>query len=484
MHESILEYNGFRAHVWVDMYIPRMNRPFLLRYLLLVGTPVLVTVLLLLMGQQDFSSGPSAVDSSAAEPERGFQVITLIVQITTILVVARVFGLVFRKLGQPQVVGEMAAGIFLGPSIFGAIAPAASAYIFPAGSLDYLNALSQVGLLLFMFLIGLEMDARFLRGAKRIAVLTSHTSIVLPFMLGVGLALFFYPTAPPTRAANFLGYALFMGIAVSVTAFPVLARILQERGMTGSKLGALALACAALNDVTAWVILALVVVIVRSGAPGASIFWMLGGSIAFALAMLFVVRPLARRLIDRFFGPGDADDRTLSHDAVALLLVFAMVCAWATERLGIHALFGAFLAGAILPAHYPFVQQLIGRLEDLTVVFLLPLFFAFTGLRTQIGLLASPEYLLKAALIIVVAVAGKLVGTALAARASGMSVRESLALGALMNTRGLMELVVLNIGLDIGVLPPTLFAMMVLMALVTTLMTTPLLSLILRPAKA
>jgi Kef-type K+ transport system membrane component KefB len=454
-----------------------MSRPFLLKYAVLVGAPVLVTVLLLLMGQQDYSTIAGSADVAPPDATRGFQVITLIVQITTVLVVARLFGLVFRKLGQPQVVGEMAAGIFLGPSIFGAIAPAASAYIFPIGSLDYLNALSQVGLLLFMFLIGLEMDARFLRGAKRLAVLTSHTSIVVPFMLGVALAIFFYPSAPPTRSASFMGYALFMGIAVSVTAFPVLARILQERGMTGTRLGALALACAALNDVTAWVLLAVVVVIVRSGAPGASLFWMLGGSIAFAAAMLFVVRPLARRLIDRFFGHGDVD-RTLSHDAVALLLVFAMVCAWATERLGIHALFGAFLAGAILPAHYPFVQQLIAKLEDLTVVFLLPLFFAFTGLRTEIGLLASPEYLLKAALIIVVAVAGKLVGTALAARASGMSTRESLSLGALMNTRGLMELVVLNIGLDIGVIPPTLFAMMVIMALVTTLMTTPLLSLI------
>lgn len=399
-----------------------------------------------------------------------FQVLTLILQIATILIAARVVGALFRRFGQPQVVGEMAAGIFLGPSVFGALAPRLSAHVFPPQSLNYLNALSQVGLLLFMFMIGLEMDARLLRSAKRTALVTSYTSIVVPFGLGVLLAFLFFQIAPPPGGVRFLGYALFMGIALSITAFPVLARILQERRISQTPIGVIAIAAAAVNDVTGWCVLAVVIAIVRAGEVGLPLWVTIGGAAVFVAVMVFVIRPILSRVIAR-----RQHNESISQDLVAVLLIFALACAWITERIGIHALFGAFMAGAIFPAHFRFVEVVIRKLEDLTVVFLLPLFFAFTGLRTQIGLLDSPEMWLKTLLIILVATVGKLGGSALAARATGMSWRDAGAVGALMNTRGLMELVVLNIGLDIGVIPPTLFAMMVLMALVTTLMTTPLL---------
>jgi Kef-type K+ transport system membrane component KefB len=450
-----------------------MKRRFVAGYAVLVGLPLIALILLIGVGEQRYVTEAAAGGAEAvAAGGRSFHVLTLILQIATILIVARLFGKLFRRLGQPQVVGEMIAGVVLGPSVFGALAPAVSAYVFPPLSLDYLNALSQIGLLLFMFLIGLEMDARLLRGSTRTALLTSHASIVLPFLLGVALAYYFFEYAPPAPGIAFTGYALFIGTAMSVTAFPVLARILHERKLTTTRLGAIALACAAVDDITAWCILAVVVLIVRVGSVGNSIWFTLGGSLLFVAAMILVIRPVVRRWLDR-----RSVDRAISQDLVAAMLIFAFASAWTTEWLGIHALFGAFLAGAILPAHYPFVRELIRKLEDLTVVFLLPLFFAFTGLRTQIGLLDRPEMWAKAVLIIIVAVAGKLGGSALAARASGMTWREAGSLGALMNTRGLMELVVLNIGLDIGVIPPALFTMMVLMALVTTFMTTPLLAL-------
>lgn len=401
-----------------------------------------------------------------------FEVLTLILQIATILIVARICGALFRKLGQPQVVGEMVAGVLLGPSVFGALAPAVSAYVFPAPSLQYLNVLSQVGLLLFMFMIGLEMDVRLLKGARRTALFTSAAGIALPFVLGVVLAFAIFEDAAPSPRVHFTGYALFMGIAMSITAFPVLARILQERNLTNTRVGAISLASAAANDVAGWCLLAVVVAIVRSGEMNVSLWRTVFGSVLFAAFMLGAVRPLMKRWMDR----RTAQPR-VTQDLVALLLVYALASAWTTEWLGIHALFGAFLAGAILPAHYPFVQDLIRRLEDLTVVFLLPLFFAFTGLRTHIGLLDSAEMWSNTLLIVLLAVAGKFGGSALAARWSGLPWRDAAAIGALMNTRGLMELVVLNIGLDIGVIPPQLFAMMVIMAVAATLMTTPLLGL-------
>lgn len=399
--------------------------------------------------------------------------LTLLLQISVILVAVRLVGLVFRRLGQPQVIGELVAGILLGPSLLGWVSPGVSSYLFPPESLGFLSALSQIGLLIFMFLVGLELDPKLLRDRGHAAVVTSHASISVPFLLGTLLCLYLYPRLSDD-SVSFTNFALFMGVAMSVTAFPVLARILRERDLLGTKVGAVTITCAAVDDVTAWSILAGVVVLLVRAEDGAVPFWLtLVGSAAFIALMLLVVRPLLRRLADLHRAHGVLTQGLL---ATVLLLVFAS--AWVTEWLGIHALFGAFLVGAAMPKEPGFVHALTGRLEDVTVVLLLPLYFAFTGLRTSIGLIGGLELWLITGLIILVAVLGKFGGSALAARTTGMSWREAGAIGVLMNTRGLVELVILNVGLDIGVLSPTLFAMMVLMALVTTFMTAPLLELV------
>jgi Kef-type K+ transport system membrane component KefB len=398
----------------------------------------------------------------------------LLVQIGVVVVAARLVGILFRRIHQPQVMGEMVAGILLGPSLLGWAAPAASAWLFPPGSLGFLNSLSQIGLLVFMFLVGLELNPRLLREKRHAAVVISHASIVVPFMLGAVLSLFLYPRLSDD-SVGFTGFALFMGAAMSVTAFPVLARILTERDLLRTRVGAVTIACAAVDDVTAWCILAGVVALVRaSGGDGLPLWATLGGSAAFVLLMLFPARTLLAGLERRFQRRGD----TVTQDMLAVILLVALASAWATEWLGIHALFGAFLAGAVMPKNDLFVHALTEKLEDVTVVLLLPLFFAFTGLRTRIGLVEGAEMWVFCGLIVLVAVAGKWGGSSLAARATGMPWREAGALGVLMNTRGLMELVILNIGLDIGVISPALFAMMVMMALITTFMTSPLLELI------
>ncbi|MFN8646909.1 MAG: cation:proton antiporter [Gemmatimonadales bacterium] len=397
---------------------------------------------------------------------------TLLLQIAVIIICSRAIGLLFRRIGQPQVVGEMAAGIVLGPSVLGALAPELSASLFPAASLGPLNALSQVGLIAFMFLVGLELDPRQMRGRGHTAVLTSHVSIVVPFCLGTVLALFLYPRLSDD-SVTFTNFALFIGTAMSITAFPVLARILTERQLLRHPVGAVALASAAVDDVTAWCILAAVVAAVRASEAVLPLWVTIGGSVLYVGLMLLVARPALSILERRFRAAG-----RVTQDLLGVTLLLVLASAWTTEHLGIHALFGAFMVGAILPREPGFVHAVTERVEDLVVVLLLPLFFAFSGLRTSIALVDGPAAWLMTALIIVVAVAGKFGGSMVAARAGGMRWREAGAIGALMNTRGLMELVVLNIGLDIGVISPALFTMMVLMALVTTLMARPLLELI------
>jgi Kef-type K+ transport system membrane component KefB len=326
-----------------------------------------------------------------------------------------------------------------------------------------------VGVLLFLFLVGLELDPRLLRGRGRVAVVTSLVSIAAPFVLGFGLALRLHGTyaQPGADAASF---ALFLGAAMSVTAFPVLARILTERNLLRTKVGSITIACAAVGDVAAWCILAAVVTLARADSVQHPLWLTLGGSALYVAVMVFGLRPALRRVEAWYHNRG-----RLTHDMLGFLLVVVMASAWTTEWLGIHALFGAFLAGAMMPKETGFVREVAEKLQDLTVVFLLPLFFAVTGLRTSIGLVAGAEMWLDCALIVAVAVAGKFGGSAVAARATGLSWREASALGVLMNTRGLMELVFLTIGLEIGVISPALFTMMVLMALVTTFMTSPLL---------
>ena len=396
----------------------------------------------------------------------------LILQIAVILVAARVVGMAFRRIGQPQVVGEMVAGILLGPSLLGWAAPDAFAVLFPPASLPALNSLSQIGLVLFMFLVGVEFDPVLLRGRGNAAVITSHVSIVAPFLLGTLLALPLYPRLSDA-SVSFTGFALFMGAAMSVTAFPVLARILTERNLLRTRLGAVAIACAAVDDVSAWTLLALVVVIVRAGAAEMPLWLTVGGSVVYVAFVVTVVRRLLAKLETYYLSRG-----RLTQDMVAGIVLLLLASAWVTEWLGIHALFGAFVVGAVMPKHPRFTHELTDRLQDVTVVLLLPLFFAFTGLRTSIGLVQGTELWLITGLVVLVAVVGKLGGSAVAARLTGLTWREAGALGVLMNTRGLMELVILTIGLELGVISPALFTMMVLMALVTTFMTTPLLELV------
>lgn len=400
----------------------------------------------------------------------------LIAQLVVIIITARLLGLATRKIHQPLVIAEVVAGILLGPSLLGAVAPEVKDALFPAASLGVLSMLSQVGLILFMFLVGLEMDLGLLRGRGHTSVLISHTSIIVPFALGSVLALWVYPTLMPEGVA-FSSFTLFMGVAMSITAFPVLARILTDRRLLRTKVGAVTITCAAVDDVTAWCILAFVVSIVRATAITDAIVTTIL-AVGYSLAMLLVVRPFLARIAARGTGR-----EGLTQNVVAVTFVLLFLSSWATELIGIHALFGAFLMGTIIPREGGFARALAEKIEDIVVIVLLPTFFALSGLRTHIGLLNTPEAWIQCGLIIIVACLGKFGGSYVAARWTGLGWRESAALGILMNTRGLMELIVLNIGLELGVISPTLFTMMVLMALVTTFMTTPILQVV-YPAEA
>ncbi|MFM9824888.1 cation:proton antiporter [Flavobacterium sp.] len=395
----------------------------------------------------------------------------LLAQIITIIVVARFIGWIFRKIGQPSVIGEIIAGIILGPSLLGLYFPEFSLSLFPAESLGNLQFLSQIGLILFMFIIGIELDLKVLQNRAKEAIVISHASIVIPFALGIGLAYFVYYRFAPAGIA-FLPFALFMGIAMSITAFPVLARIVQERGIHKTKLGAIVITCAAADDITAWCILAAVIAIVKAGTFVSSIY-IIGLAILYVLGMFFVIKPFLKK-IGELYGSKD----NLSKPVVAIFFLTLIISSYLTEIIGIHALFGAFMTGVIMPDITKFRNLFIEKVEDVSVILLLPLFFVFTGLRTEIGLINDPYLWKITGFIILVAVTGKFLGSALAAKFVGQNWRDSLTIGALMNTRGLMELVVLNIGLDLKVLTPEVFTMMVIMALVTTFMTGPSLNLI------
>lgn len=395
----------------------------------------------------------------------------LLAQIITIIIVARFFGWVFRKIGQPSVIGEIIAGIVLGPSLLGFYFPEFSLTLFPVASLGNLQFLSQIGLILFMYVIGMELDLKVLQNRAKDAIVISHASIVIPFALGIGLAYFVYFKFAPEGVA-FLPFALFMGISMSITAFPVLARIVQERGIHKTKLGAIVITCAAADDITAWCILAAVIAIVKAGTFVSSLY-IIGMAIVYVLAMLFVVKPFLKKIGELY-----ATKNSLNKPVVAIFFLTLIISSYTTEIIGIHALFGAFMTGVIMPDITKFRNLFIEKVEDVSVILLLPLFFVFTGLRTQIGLLNDPYLWKVTGFIILVAVVGKFLGSALAAKFVGQSWRDSLTIGALMNTRGLMELIVLNIGLDLKVLTPEVFTMMVIMALVTTFMTGPTLNII------
>ena len=395
----------------------------------------------------------------------------LLLQIITIIATARIFGFLFKKIGQPSVIGEIIAGIFLGPSFIGMWFPEFSLFLFPKASLPNLQFLSQIGLVLFMFIVGMELDLNVLKKKAHEAVIISHASIIFPFALGMGLAYFIYLSYAPTDV-KFLSFALFLGISVSITAFPVLARIVQERQLTKTRVGAIAITCAAADDITAWCILAAVIAIVKAGSVISSVYTILM-AVVYVLIMLKLVRPFLKRIGDIY-----AHQDTLSKPVVAIFFVTLLSSAYLSETIGIHALFGAFLAGVIMPQNINFRNIFIEKVEDIALVLLLPLFFVLTGLRTQIGLLNDVRQWEICGIIILVATVGKFIGSAFAAKFTKQSWRDSLMIGALMNTRGLMELIVLNIGFDLGILTPEVFAMMVIMALVTTFMTGPALDFI------
>jgi Kef-type K+ transport system membrane component KefB len=396
----------------------------------------------------------------------------VLLALVVVIIAARAIGSLFRRFQQPPVVGEILAGVLLGPSLLGRVAPHVSAYLLPHSVAPFLGVLSQVGVILYMFLVGLELDPGLLRKRGQATIAISSGSIVAPFVAAGALALFLYPRLASSDVP-FTCFALFLGVSMSVTAFPVLARILTDRRVHKTRMGALALTCAAINDVTAWCLLAFVVSVVHSRAAGA--LATAGFAFGFIGLMIFLVRPAMVRLARLYGNRG-----RLTQGLMAVIFTVLLLSSFATDLIGIHAVFGAFALGAVIPHDSGLARELTDRLEDLVVVLLLPAFFAFTGLHTQIGLLDSPGDWMMCGLIVLVASAGKFGGSLVAARLSGLGWRDSSALGILMNTRGLMELIVLNIGLELKVISPTLFAMLVIMALVTTFATTPILHLVTR----
>jgi len=409
------------------------------------------------------NSVKSSLSQNATSPLSRF-----FLQLFVIIAVCGVVGWLFTRCAQPAVVGEMMAGILLGPSLFGWLMPNVYHLVFAPSSLEPLRLFSQIGVCLFLFAVGMELEVSQLRRKAQTAIVVSHSSIVIPYFLGVTLALFLYrELAQP--GASFVAFALFMGICMSITAFPVLVRILQDRGIFKTPLGSMATACAAVDDVTAWSILAFVVAIARATSVASAVV-NVGLVLVFVGLMLFFLKPNLPRLL----GHSALEQSQPSKMVLAVVVGLVLISAWSTELIGIHALFGAFLAGVVMPAESGFRDKLVVRVENLSSVLLLPVFFAFTGLRTQVGLLTDAQDWLICLIIIAVATAGKLGGSAVAARLTGMNWRESLQLGALMNTRGLMELIALNIGYDMGILSQRIFTMLVIMALVTTVMTGPL----------
>lgn len=394
----------------------------------------------------------------------------VLIAVPAVILACRAGGALLRRLGQPPVVGEMCVGIMLGPTLLGRLWPAAEHWLLPPSVLPFTGVLGQLGLLVFMFLIGLELDLGLLRGHHRTAVVIGQASIALPLLLGVGLGLAMYGSQAPDRVGQ-LPFVLFIAVSVSITAFPVLARILAERGMYGTRVGALAMACAAIGDVTAWCLLALVVTLAAGtstlGAANTAAL-----TAGFAAVLVFAVRPLLAR-----WARHERRTTGARHEAAVMAVLFSAVClaGLATDRIGVHTVFGAFLLGAVMPRGTPAVERAAGQLRSVAVPLLLPLFFVQTGLRTDLGGMHDGHEWLWAGAILLTAVVGKWGGATLAARSVGQDTRSAVVIGVLMNCRGLTELIVLNIGYDMGVIGSEVFTMLVLMALVTTALTGPVL---------
>jgi Kef-type K+ transport system membrane component KefB len=444
-------------------------------YLAMLGASVGAFLLIRAVGET--LHAPGVLINEVAQAERDVHKVDVVFHVlatlAAIVALGIVFGRVLRYLGQPPVIGEVLAGIVLGPSLLGAFSPELASFFIPTLQQDpagvvvsALTAVSRLGIVLYMFLVGLELNLPELRHKAHAAVAISHASILAPFVLGAALALWIYPRVASADVA-FTSFALFMGAAMAITAFPVLARILTDQKLDKTELGMLALSCAATDDVSAWCLLAFVIGMAQAQISDA--LFVVSGAVSYVAVMLLVVRPLVHRLLAKFAG------REFPTWLFPTVLVAIMTSALITKSIGIHSLFGGFIMGVVLSSNDRLNEVLRAKLHDLATILLLPAFFAITGLRTEITLLSTPEDWLLTALIIVVATLGKFGGTLAAARLTGLSWRDSSALGVLMNTRGLMELIALNIGLEIGVISPRLFAMMVVMALVTTVITAPLL---------
>ena len=402
--------------------------------------------------------------------------LSVLLALTVIIITARLVGWVFARLNQPAVIGEVIGGIMLGPSLLGHFAPGLQASLLPAEAAPLLGVISQLGVILYMFLVGLELDLALLQGTLSITLAISVASIIVPFALGAGLSAVLFDQLS-SAAVPSSSFTLFLGVSMSITAFPVLARILEDRGLQRTHLGTMALTCAAINDAIAWCLLAFVVSVMQA-TPAAAI-----RTVALTVVYIIMMVTLGRSLVTRIVARLDSAPH-LGERSLALVLVAVLLSAVATEFIGIHAIFGAFLLGAIVPHQSKVAAHVTTRIADIVRVLFLPAFFAFTGLRTEIGLLQTPLDWGLCLLIIAIATLGKWGGTTVSARLSGLDWRTSGALGILMNTRGLVELIVLNIGLDLGVITPRLFTMLVIMAVVTTMMTSPVLTVLLRKGVA
>ncbi len=387
-----------------------------------------------------------------------------------VLIVARLFGIVAVKIGQPRVIGEVIAGLALGPSLLGLISPNFQAMLFPTDVLPAIGFAANLGLIFFMFLVGLEVDQKQLKGKVAPAAMISNASVALPMLLGIAVALPLYKLVGPDK--KFVAFALFMGVAMSITAFPVLARILSERRMIKRPVGALTVACAAIDDVTAWFLIALATTIAVSGTFG-DVAKTIGEAVAYTLIMFLIVRRVLARMATAFDEVG-----RIPAGWFAAIIVLVLVSAYITEEINIAFIFGGFIAGMVMPRHARLTEEVTRRIEDFVVALLLPLFFVYTGLKTNIALLDRPALWLITLLLIAIAIIGKLAGAAIAARVSGYGWRESTVIGTLMNTRGLTELIVLNLALSAGAISNSLFAALVIMAVVTTMMAGPLLHLL------
>lgn len=425
------------------------------------------------MSLSEAESAPFSVFTQMIYENVEHHLSTLLIQVIVILATVRLFGFIFRFIGQPAVIGEIVAGVVLGPSLLGHFFPGAFESLFPTESLNNLGLLSQIGLVLYMFAIGMELDFSILKTKINQTLVISHAGIVVPFFLGIVASYFIYEEYAASNTA-FLPFSLFIGISMSITAFPVLARIIQERNMTKTPIGTLTIASAANDDVTAWCLLAIVIAIAQAGTFTSALF-SIGLTAIYIVSMFAIVRPLLKKLGETYI-----NTETINKTSVSFIFLVLVISATITEIIGIHALFGAFIAGVVMPPNFGFRKLMTDKVEDIALFFFLPLFFAFTGLRTEIGLLNTPELWMVCGGLIIVAIAGKLGGCSIASRLIGETWKDSLTIGVLMNTRGLMELIALNIGYEMGIIPPSVFVILVIMALVTTFMTTPLLNLIKR----